>query len=265
METRPRTALRVAGYHLGDNALWCKHTNFEAALRIPMMLHVPGVTSPDSDFRRLDPLAAHGHAAGSHVTAPPPSDAGAGLVTDALVEAVDLFPTLAELAGLPAPDTCPGPSHHSLGAPPTCVEGTSLVPLLRHHLPLGQPSPPSHHHHGEAAAPQPVPWKEAAFSQFIRQPPESGLNVTVMGYSVRTAAHRYTEWVAYDQASFQADWQRVVARELYVLGADPGEVNNVAGEGGYSDTVGALSSLLRAGWRDTLVRYLAGTGPVTFQ
>lgn len=60
------------GWHLGDHGLWCKHTNFEQATRIPLILAKPGVMPP-------------------------------GERSMALVETVDLYPTLAELAGLPPP------------------------------------------------------------------------------------------------------------------------------------------------------------------
>jgi iduronate 2-sulfatase len=72
------------GYHLGDHGQWCKHTNYEQATRIPLMIAAPGVEG--------------------------------GKRTNALVENVDLYPTLAELAGL---------------AKPTEGEGLSLVPVLR--------------------------------------------------------------------------------------------------------------------------------------
>ncbi len=60
------------GYHLGDLGMWTKHTNFEQANRIPLLIIAPGVTKPNS-------------------------------ASDHLVESVDLFPTLASLCGLPAP------------------------------------------------------------------------------------------------------------------------------------------------------------------
>jgi arylsulfatase A-like enzyme len=56
------------GWHLGDHNMWCKHTNFEQATRIPLMIKAPAVTK--------------------------------GKQCASLVESVDLFPTLCELTGL---------------------------------------------------------------------------------------------------------------------------------------------------------------------
>ena len=60
------------GYHLGDHGIWTKHTNYEQATRIPLLIVAPGVTQPNT-------------------------------VTSQLTESVDLYPTLAELADLPKP------------------------------------------------------------------------------------------------------------------------------------------------------------------
>lgn len=76
------------GFHLGDLGIWTKHTNYEQANRIPILISAPGVTS-----------------AGSSTFQP--------------AESVDIFPTLAELAGLPAPS---GPQP---------IDGVSLVPVLK--------------------------------------------------------------------------------------------------------------------------------------
>jgi uncharacterized sulfatase len=73
------------GFHLGDHGgLWAKLTNFERCARVP--------------FAIVAPHSPH-----------------AGRATAAVIENLDLYPTLAELAGLPRP------AH---------LEGRSLAPLL---------------------------------------------------------------------------------------------------------------------------------------
>ena len=67
------------GWHLGDHGMWCKHTNYEQAARIPLIIVAPGV-------------------------------ARAGAKTGMLAETVDLYPTLCELAGLPVPAGLDGAS-----------------------------------------------------------------------------------------------------------------------------------------------------------
>ena len=76
------------GWHLGDLGIWTKHTNYEQANRIPLIVVAPGV-------------------------------AKSGSATGQLAETVDIFPTLAGLAGLPAPS---GPQP---------IDGVGLVPVLR--------------------------------------------------------------------------------------------------------------------------------------
>jgi len=67
------------GWHLGDHGMWCKHSNYEQAARIPLV-----VVAPDAST--------------------------AGTKTKALVESVDVYPTLCELAGLPSPESIDGAS-----------------------------------------------------------------------------------------------------------------------------------------------------------
>jgi len=76
------------GWHLGDHGTWTKHTNFEQANRIPLVIVAPGVTK-------------------------------AGSSTNQFIETVDIYPTLAELAGLPRPQ---GPQP---------IDGLSIVPVLK--------------------------------------------------------------------------------------------------------------------------------------
>lgn len=73
------------GWHLGEHAVWGKHTLFEESLRSPLIIRAPG--------KELS--------SGS---------------TEQMVETIDLFPTLAELADLPDPEF---------------THGDSLVPLLK--------------------------------------------------------------------------------------------------------------------------------------
>ena len=53
--------------------------------------------------------------------------ASTGRQSNALVEAVDVFPTLVDLCGLPAIDVCPELTSRDII---TCTEGASMVPLL---------------------------------------------------------------------------------------------------------------------------------------
>jgi iduronate 2-sulfatase len=100
------------GYHLGENGLFTKMTNFEHGTRVPLLVSHPGMKT-------------------------------AGQRTRALVELVDLYPTLAQLCDLPLP-------RH--------LEGTSFAPLLE------KPD---------------QPWKKAAFSQYLRpgKPPIMGRSI----------------------------------------------------------------------------------------
>ncbi len=82
------------GWHLGEHAVWGKHTLFEESLRSPLIVSCPGINAP-------------------------------GEATDAIVETLDLFPTLCDLAGLPAPDF---------------VQGVSLRPQLDDPASPGHPA-----------------------------------------------------------------------------------------------------------------------------
>ncbi len=74
------------GYHLGDHFLWGKVTLFDIGAKVPLVMRVPGITR-------------------------------GGTTSEAMVELIDLYPTLADLTGL---------------KPPEHLQGTSLRPLLGH-------------------------------------------------------------------------------------------------------------------------------------
>ena len=180
------------GYQLGEHGEWCKQTNFEIATRIPMMVRVPGKTDE-------------------------------GIETHKLVEAVDLYPTIVEAAGLPTIPVCPrGKSTKTR----VCREGTSLMPLINS---------------------KESPWKTAVFSQY----PRSEHDLDVMGYSMRTDQFRYTEWVKYQGApKYRPKWNRQVGVELYDHHKDPQENKNQAHNPEYEDIVAELSTMLHNGWRN---------------
>ncbi len=65
------------GFLLGEHAIWGKHCLYEHALRSPLMIRVPGMAQP-------------------------------GVVSSAIVETVDIFPTMVELCDLPRPNHLDG-------------------------------------------------------------------------------------------------------------------------------------------------------------
>jgi iduronate 2-sulfatase len=111
------------GFHLGEHGLWHKGTLFEGATRAPLIVVAPGAK-------------------------------GNGQASPRVVEFVDLYPTLADLCGLGAPEG---------------LAGRSLRPLLDE--PKGK-------------------WDGAAYSVVTRRDGER----RYLGRSVRTAEWRYTEW-----------------------------------------------------------------------
>ncbi|QDT57134.1 Choline-sulfatase [Caulifigura coniformis] len=158
------------GWKLGDHGLWCKHCNWEPDTRCALVMSMPGQTT-------------------------------AGQKTSALVEYVDVFPTLCDVCGIDLPEG---------------LEGTSFAPLLK------DPK---------------QAWKSAAFSQYPR--------AKKMGYSMRTARYRYTEW--------QEDGN-AVGRELYDYEADPNETASIADRPENAKLVEELSAQLKAGWKQAKPR-----------
>ncbi len=165
------------GFHLGELDLWCKTTNFELDTRVPLIISSP-------------------------------QRGGSGAHSDALVELVDIYPTLADLAGLPVPKG---------------LEGISLAPLLDN---------PARS------------WKKAVFSQFPRPWMYTG-EPEVMGYSVRTAAYRYTEWRNVVSGL-------VESVELYQYKPGSIEHKNLVGSADHTAVCNAMVQSLHNGWKSAL-------------
>ena len=111
------------GWQLGEHGLWHKHTNFELSARAPLLISMPGQKS-------------------------------VGRKSASLAEFIDIYPTLADLCGLPKPKD---------------IEGVSLKPILD----------------DASAQVRPV-----AISQYPRQ--DAGKSL--MGYSIRDERWRLTLW-----------------------------------------------------------------------
>ena len=200
------------GWHLGDMGIWGKATNYEIATRVPMVIWTP-------DMKQR------------------------GATTDALVELVDIYPTLCELTGV---------------ALPAHLEGHSFAPLLNE--------------------PQQT-WKKAAFSQFpnpaLREwaanPLSPGMRQTffgplirdvesrimrqqgdrwdrdlfenhLMGYTMRTDRYRLVLWRDYRDPD-----RAPVFVELYDHQHDPGETRNIAVEN--PQIVKRLTKQFNQGWQ----------------
>jgi len=117
------------GWKLGERGGWGKNTLSELDLRVPLIVDAPGMKT-----------------AGKH--------------SRALVEAVDLYPSLCEWCDLPLPRQS--------------MEGLSLAPLLEN---------PERK------------WKQAAFGQCVRHLGGGSPLIKYMGYSLRTERYRYNQWI----------------------------------------------------------------------
>ncbi len=76
--------------------MWCKHSNYEQAARIPLFVVAPGVTE-------------------------------AGAVSQGLVESVDIYPTLCNLAGVPVPEALDGASFDAALRDPNAATKEAVI------------------------------------------------------------------------------------------------------------------------------------------
>lgn len=228
------------GWSLGDHGDWCKYENFEVVTRVPLMFHLPP-QQHDQGGRKLFPFV--------DVFDKPDRRFPKGAVSESLVELVDLFPTLSQLASLKVPPTCPEDPFDI----DFCTEGASFAGHLSDAIAKhGDNKIRFEQHHR--------PSKSAVFSQYPRPsdyPQEDTdlpdlANIKIMGYSMRTHRYRYTEWVGFDPTLFKANFTQVHARELYLREQDPLEVYNVADMSLYRLLVEKLRKKLIAGWRHAL-------------
>jgi iduronate 2-sulfatase len=93
------------GWHLGEHAIWGKHSLFEESLHSPLIIHYPGMKHE-------------------------------GANADAIVETVDIFPTLCDLTGIDIPKYAQGASVKDILIDPntdghTAIAYTSKAATIR--------------------------------------------------------------------------------------------------------------------------------------
>ena len=178
------------GYHIGEHGQWGKTSNFELDARVPLLIA-------------------------------PPQNPHAGQRTRALVELIDLFPTLVELCGLPPVAAAARAVTANAAARHSGLDGTSLGPILRNPAASVKPAAFTQH-------PRP--------SYYDREPDKLP---QAMGCSVRTAGVRYTEW---------RDWKTgaVIGRELYADDDEPAETKSRVGDPALAAAQREAEELLRA-------------------
>lgn len=205
------------GWHLGDMGIWGKATNYEIATRVPMMIWTPDL-----------PRESRGQA------------------TEALVELIDMYPTLCDLAGI---------------AKPSHLEGLSFKPLLENPERKWKTAVFSQYPNPAlrewAANPLSPGMRETFFGPLIKAVEDRIIDQQkekwdrelfenrLMGYSMRTDRHRLITW-------------KDVARpdgtplfiELYDLQADPTETVNIANQ--KPKIVSRLIKQLDEGWKGSL-------------
>ncbi|RAJ10232.1 sulfatase [Arenibacter echinorum] len=117
------------GYNVGQHGQWMKQSLFEHAARTPLIISSPGMQQDR--------------------------------ITESIVELLDIYPTIADLAGIPVSSD---------------IEGKSLRKILE------EPS---------------LDWDTCAYTQVFRRPSamsSSEVTETIDGRSVRYRQWRYTEW-----------------------------------------------------------------------
>lgn len=178
------------GYHLGDHGLWNKITDFEQATRVPMLIAAPGMKK--------------------------------GVKTDAVVEFLDIFPTVCELTGT---------------AQPQPLDGVSLVPVMKNPR---------------------KKVKDYAISQFSRTCTEDytinsdtdlrgkadELADDITGYAIRDRRYRLVQWTKGFKTYMPFDASKVIALELYDYEKDPQEKHNLANDPRYTGVVSRLERQL---------------------
>lgn len=205
------------GWHLGDMGIWGKATNYEIATRVPMMIWTPDMPEENR-----------------------------GKKTDALVELVDMYPTLSELAGIAFPEHLEGQSFAPLLEDPDRVWKKAVFsqypnPALREW----------------AANPLTSSMRETYFGLLIEEVEGRIINQqqekwdrelfenNLTGYAMRTDQHRLVVWKDRRKPNSEP-----IFLELYDHSKDPQETTNIAEDN--PDLVDELLDQFNLGWEGNL-------------
>lgn len=173
------------GWSLGEHSEWSKYSNYESVLNVPLIIYDP--QRPQIKPHRIDTIS----------------------------ELIDLFPTIASLAGLPDLPHCHAiPQRESVAVAViaeelerkqlTCTEGKDLTYFMS-----------QSHGRGRAGVDldDDDDDDEVASSQYPRpgltpsRTPDSDQpklrEIKVMGYSIRTRQYRYTAWIKFNNKKFK--------------------------------------------------------------
>lgn len=218
------------GWSLGEHGEWAKYSNYEVAVRVPLLIYSP-LLNKQNRTRYVSTI----------------------------VELLDLFPTLVDLASLPSIEKCRKSfTHHNLA----CTEGKSL---FNHFVRTAADNGDDHRSENE---------KQQNYEYAISQYPRPGTfptkhpdsdrprlqQIRIMGYSLRTNNYRYTIWIGFNRKTFKrckyttaprfifpierqqieitkfifflytriTVWSRIHGEELYDHTIDPHELINLA-------------------------------------
>lgn len=225
------------GWQLGEGNRWHKFTNFELGTRVPLIIRAPGKASSIGQ-------RAHGFA-----------------------ELVDVYPTLAELAGTAAP------TDH--------LDGVSLAPFFDDPTRLTFPTSYEQGTRNKSLAFSQFPHKSDWGCKFFRDDkcynsPSGDVSYDVgkntssdyMGFSVRDHEYRYTVWLPWDGEEF-ADWdvKGLKLEELYAYAGNDGsdfdgmDTVNLAYDSAHVATAKAMFGLAREFFHDIAPPLPPSPGP----
>lgn len=167
------------GWSLGEHAEWAKYSNFEVALRVPLIIYSPEFKLNSS--KKIDNV----------------------------VELLDIFPSLVDLAHLPPLKKCVDKRDKC------CAEGRSLYDVLR----TGNLKGTKNFALSQFPRPSEFPKRESDQPRLA--------HIRIMGYSIRTTYFRYTLWIRFNHKTFTKDWKDVYGEEMYDHRVDHEEDHNL--------------------------------------